>query len=467
MTQVSIPVALGEVLEPLFNFGGVHFDDGATVSTGQVMVMRVDVTAPKEALAAVGHHRVNFAPFHQPLQLGVDRRQRDASAVTNDRGVQFLGTHETLYATECSDDFATLGGISRARHDEIVLRGCLHFGIIPIILLGMIPELFGASRSATSPRVVQRGVQVVGVVALVVVVVVGLMVALTGHARSGPGSATTPHVVRAIGAENEYANVVAQIGGRYVSVSAVMDNPNTDPHAYQVSTGVAQSIAAAQLVVQNGVGYDGFMNQLESASPSRSRDVIDVQRLLGLSSNTRNPHLWYAPNTMARVARQIAKDLASIEPAHAQYFARQFRTFLTSLRSLRRAISSFRGRFGAAPVATTEPVADYLLTALGVRNLTPFRFQQDVMNGVDPSPEDSAYEQRLLSQHRVKLLCYNAQVLSTATASLQALALQSGIPVVAVYETMPTPGYTYQTWMLAEIHAMAQALGSKISTEKL
>ena len=303
-----------------------------------------------------------------------------------------------------------------------------------------------------------------GVVAVVAAAVLGVV--MVGHGGSH-GAAANPNLVRAIGAENEYANVVAQIGGPYVTVSAVMDNPTTDPHAYQVSTGVAQSVAAAQLVVQNGVGYDGFMNQLEAASPSRSRDVIDVQHLLGLSSNTSNPHLWYAPATMPRVARQIAQDLTSIEPAHAKYFERQLRTFLGSMRSLDRAISSFRGRFGSAPVATTEPVADYLLTALGLRDLTPFRFQQNVMNGVDPSPEDSAFEQRLLSQHRVKLFCYNAQVLTTTTASLPAFARKSGIPVVAVYETMPTPGYTYQSWMLAEIHAMARALGSGISTEKL
>ena len=326
----------------------------------------------------------------------------------------------------------------------------------------MIPEPPPADRPSRQPR------RALALGAVVVAVVVGtVLVTQTRHPGSRPTSAAIPPLVRAVGAENEYANVIAQIGGRFVAVSAVMDNPTTDPHTYQVSVGVAQSVAAAQLVVQNGVGYDGFMNQLESASPSRSRDVIDVQRLLGLPSNTRNPHLWYDLATMPRVARRIAQDLSSLEPPHASYFARHLRGFLVSMQSLRRAVDTFRERFGAAPVATTEPVADYLLSALGVRNLTPFRFQQNVMNGVDPSPEDSAFEQALLSRHRVKLFCYNAQVLSTTTASLQALARKSGIPVVAVYETMPTPGYTYQTWMLAEIHAMARALSSKRSTENL
>jgi zinc/manganese transport system substrate-binding protein len=41
------------------------------------------------------------------------------------------------------------------------------------------------------------------------------------------------------------------------------------------------------------------------------------------------------------------------------------------------------------------------------------------------------------------------------------------VPVVAVYETMPTPGYDYQSWMKAEIAALAKALISKTSTREL
>jgi zinc/manganese transport system substrate-binding protein len=67
----------------------------------------------------------------------------------------------------------------------------------------------------------------------------------------------------------------------------------------------------------------------------------------------------------------------------------------------------------------------------------------------------------------VKVFVYNQQVTDTLTQSFIALAQQNGIPVVGVYETMPTPGYTYQSWMLAEVHALQQAVTSKKSTEKL
>jgi zinc/manganese transport system substrate-binding protein len=283
-------------------------------------------------------------------------------------------------------------------------------------------------------------------------------------------NSVTPHAdgkVLAVGAENQYANVISQIGGRFVQSTAIMSNPSTDPHTFEVSTSVARTIASAQLVVQNGVGYDAFMNQLESASANSSRDVIDAQTLLGLPLDTKNPHLWYNPVVMSKVANKIEKDLAKIAPQHASYFAERLQTFQSSIVRLDASITKFRHRFSGTAVATTEPVADYLLMALGLNNRTPFRFQADIMNGVDPSPEDIAFQQTLIKKHRVKVFCYNAQVSSTVTLSMESLAESSGVPVVAVYETMPTPGFDYQTWMLAEINALTKALTTNTSTKEL
>jgi len=39
--------------------------------------------------------------------------------------------------------------------------------------------------------------------------------------------------------------------------------------------------------------------------------------------------------------------------------------------------------------------------------------------------------------------------------------------VVGVYETMPTPGYDYQSWMMAELQAIVKALTKRVSTEHL
>ena len=271
----------------------------------------------------------------------------------------------------------------------------------------------------------------------------------------------------AVGAENEYADVIQQVGGKYVQVSAVMSNPNTDPHTFEASASVGRAINAAQLVVQNGLGYDTFMNAIENAVPDSSRRVIVVQKLLGLPDSTPNPHLWYQPDTMPAVARAIAAGLTALQPAHAAYFKANASAFTGSLAAWNDAIAAFKAKYPGTPVATTEPVADYLLQAAGADNRTPWAFQADIMNGTDPSAQDVATERSLLTQHEVKVLVYNQQVTDSLTESFVSLARANGIPVVGVYETMPEPGYHYQSWMLAETRDLRNAVADQTSSEHL
>ena len=304
-----------------------------------------------------------------------------------------------------------------------------------------------------------------GGVAVVVVMLCGALVGAACSSTSTAMSATG--TVTAVGAENEYADVISAIGGRYVSVTAVMSNPNTDPHTFESSPQVAHEISAAQLVVQNGLGYDSFMNSIEAASPNPARKVIDVRDLLGLSASTPNPHLWYNPTTMPVVAKQLVSDLSALRPSHAAYFKGNEEKFAASMQPWLQAVAKFKAQNPRTPVAVTEPVGDYMLQAVGANVMTPFAFQADIMNGVDPSPQAVSLEQNLFTSHLVKVFLYNRQVTDSLTRSLLTLADRNGIPVVGLYETMPTPGYGYQSWMLAEVDALEAAVVEHTSTQEL
>ena len=271
----------------------------------------------------------------------------------------------------------------------------------------------------------------------------------------------------AVGAENEYADVISQVGGRYVRAAAIMSDPATDPHTFEASAQVAREVSAARLVVQNGLGYDTFMKTIENAAPDPRRKVIVVQNLLGLPDSTPNPHLWYRPGTMTAVANAVAAGLSALQPAHAGYFKANAAAFARSLTAWTKALAAFKAKYHGTPVATTEPVADYMLQAAGADNLTPVAFQFGIMNGTDPSAQDVAVERGLFTGRKVKVFVYNQQVTDSLTESFISLAKANGIPVVGVYETMPTPGYDYQSWMLAEVQALTKAVANGISTEHL
>jgi zinc/manganese transport system substrate-binding protein len=276
-----------------------------------------------------------------------------------------------------------------------------------------------------------------------------------------------PIAIKAIGVENEYADVISQIGGKYVQVSGIENDPNTDPHTFEASPRIAAQLAAADLVVENGIGYDDWADKMLAASPAATRRVINVQHLLGLPGSTPNPHLWYDPATMPALAKALAADLSALQPAHAAYFQANARQFDALLKPWFAAMAAFKADFPNTPVAVSEPVGDDMLQAIGANILTPFSLQAAIMNGTDPAPQDVTKQDALFTSHDVKLFVYNQQVTDPLTESFLSLAKQNGIPVAGVYETMPAPGYDYQSWMLAELIALRKAVTEKVSTETL
>lgn len=273
-------------------------------------------------------------------------------------------------------------------------------------------------------------------------------------------------VIQAVGAEGEYADVLKQIGGKYVSVTGIMSNPATDPHEYEADTKDAIAVGNATLIVQNGLGYDDFMDKLEAASPNPQRTVMNVANSLGYGPNTKNPHLWYQTNTMPRVAKFIAEQLEKQDPSQKQYFENNLTTFLGSLNAWKAELADLKSKFPNAGIAVTEPVANYLLEEAGLDVKTPWTFQEAIMNGTDPSPQDVQTQTDLFNQHKIKVFCYNEQVITNVTKMFLALAQKDHIPTVAVYETMPA-NHDYQSWMEAETKALYNALANGKSTETI
>jgi len=167
------------------------------------------------------------------------------------------------------------------------------------------------------------------------------------------------------------------------------------------------------------------------------------------------------------VAKAVATDLSELQPDHAAFFQANATTFINSLNPWLAEIAKVKATFPGAPVATTEPVGDYMLEAAGTDDLTPWSFSADVMNGVDTTPQDNSFQESLFTEHKIKVFVYNQQVTNSITRLLLSLAHTDHIPVVGVYETMPVPGYDYQTWMEAEATALYNALAHGASLQKL
>lgn len=282
----------------------------------------------------------------------------------------------------------------------------------------------------------------------------------SGSSSSGASAASQPSAtVAVVAGENFWGDITKQIGGDHVNVTSIISDPNADPHQYESDASTAAAVSKAQFVIDNGLGYDDFMDKLFSASPNPNRKVLTAADVMGISGQDANPHIWYDTAKVPDVANAIATQLGALDPADATTFTANAKTFSDSLAPITAGIANLKTRYPGAPVGYTERVPGYLVDAAGLKLATPASFAQSIEDGNDPSAADNAAFDGALKNKAIKVLLYNGQVTSPATEAIKTLAQQSGIPIVGVTETLPPTDKDFQTWQLRQVNEITTALG--------
>jgi zinc/manganese transport system substrate-binding protein len=275
-----------------------------------------------------------------------------------------------------------------------------------------------------------------------------------------PFGANAAEKLQIVAAENMYGDVARQIGGNDVEVISVIENPDQDPHLFEASPSVVRALAAARIVVFNGIDYDHWMEELLAAQPAPKRKEIVVADLVGARPGG-NPHLWYHPAAIPALADALATELAAADPANASGYAARKDAFLAAWKPVQDRIDTIKTKAAGAPVTASEPVFGLMAAALGL-DMRNQRFQLSVMNDTEPSARDIAAMEDDLRSGKVKAFIYNGQVADPQTERLLGIARASGVPVVGVTETLPA-GKSVQQWMLEQVDELSRALGTPAS----
>lgn len=265
-----------------------------------------------------------------------------------------------------------------------------------------------------------------------------------------------PNKVEIVTAESAWGDIAKQIGGDKVIVRSVISNPNQDPHSYETTTADSRNINETTVVVENGAGYDPFMDQILSSTTS-GKQIINISNLAGIQEGD-NPHLWYDLNTVKLYAKTLNDKLDNIDSTNSSYYDSNYTTFISSLNDISTICYQINSKYNGTKVIATERVFDYMLSSCGLE-IIPNELQKYIEEGNDPSVLSVKIFQKELVTHQAKVLIYNTQTTSSATTALQTLAINSKIPVVGVSETLPFNS-TYQHWIKDELTHLLDALSS-------
>lgn len=294
---------------------------------------------------------------------------------------------------------------------------------------------------------------------------------------------------------NVYADIIAQVAGDTAKVTAIIDDPNQDPHSYEATTRDRLRLSKADLVVINGGGYDSFMTTMLEASDAKP-EVIDVAAISGLPGSENaggethggegdqghgddhshegdhegavgdhaghdhgefNEHLWYSVPTMGRLVDDVADHLGEAMPEQKAKITADAKAYKGELAGLEETTGTVKAEHGGEKVATTEPVPLWLFDDMGLENITSPEFLAAVEEGNDVPPLALRDADAQISSGQAVLLAYNTQAAGPQAEQLRATAEASGVPVVDLAETMPADEH-YTEWMGGSIDRLATAL---------
>ncbi|WP_399030303.1 metal ABC transporter solute-binding protein, Zn/Mn family [Streptomyces sp. 15-116A] len=187
---------------------------------------------------------------------------------------------------------------------------------------------------------------------------------------------------------NVYGDVVERIGGDRVEVVSIISDPAQDPHKYEAETRNQLELSRAEIVVENGGGYDDFIGEMLRGANNPSAEVITAVEVSGKVTDGAgeiNEHVWYDMPTMSRLADRVADALAKAAPADADAFRENATEFQEDLETVQATQARISKDHEGTAVAVTEPVPLYMVEACGLRNATPPDFSEAVEEGDEVS----------------------------------------------------------------------------------
>jgi zinc/manganese transport system substrate-binding protein len=283
----------------------------------------------------------------------------------------------------------------------------------------------------------------------------------TNAPQSGPSGTSSTGAgpkLAVVATINAWGSIASQLGGDRVQVTSIITNPDTDPHSYEPSAADARVVADAKIVVENGIGYDAWADKMAASNPNPQRTVVNVGDTVGVAEGG-NPHQWYAPDSVTKVANAITAAYKKADPNDSGYFDQQNQQFLNqALSKYHSLIASIKAEYAGTPVGASESIFSPLSDALGLNLITPPEFLKAISEGTDPSPADKATIDQQIATKSIKVYVFNSQNSNPDVQAQVDAAKKRGIPVTTLTETLSPANVSFQEWQSTQLSGVADAL---------
>lgn len=249
-----------------------------------------------------------------------------------------------------------------------------------------------------------------------------------------------------------YGEIAQAVAGDDAEVTTIIHSTKIDPHDYEPTASVARKFSEADLVVNNGAGYDTWSTRF---AHQVKVPMITVAKLLKYRTGA-NEHLWFRPDMARKLTLALVHKLGVLDSKHRRAYERRGQKYLQKLQSLTTLQHQARTQLRGVHYLTTEPVYDNTLTKLGAQSQLP-DFANAVEEETDPRASYIKAWHKLIRKRQVAFVINNPQNSSKTVEQAIADAKKYHVPVINVTETKPAHT-TYIAWQKALLREVMRAL---------
>lgn len=241
------------------------------------------------------------------------------------------------------------------------------------------------------------------------------------------GSAFAAEPIPVMASFSILGDLVKQVGKDHVAVQTLV-GPNGDAHTYEPSPQDAIKMSKAKLFVVNGLGFEGWMERLVSASHYKGKVVTASNGITPREFTAEeaakeeaeeahehhnehhdehhdgghDPHAWHNIPNAIQYVHYIADGLSQIDPAHQSDYQANAKSYIQKLEQLD---ADLLKKFAAIPDAerkmiTSHDAFGYLSARYHITTLAP----QGMSTESEASAKDVAVIVKQIRQEKIKAL---------------------------------------------------------------
>ncbi len=277
-----------------------------------------------------------------------------------------------------------------------------------------------------------------------------------GSARSASkGDCPTPPVSVVVSVD-QWGNIVDSLAGDCGDVTTIFKSSSADPHDYEPTPADNARFGGARLVVVNGLDYDPWAEKAIATLDDKPV-VVNGGNIAGRKDGD-NPHIWYDPGYVYKIADAVTLALKKLEPKSGSYFDQRHEAWRTSMKPYDDVIARIKPTAVGKTYGATEGIFDYMADALGLANKTPPGYQRATANESEPAPGDINDFEKALAGGTMSVLIFNTQTEGSIPDQVRRRAEAADVPVVNVTESVPPDFTTFVAWQVHQLQDLAAAL---------